>query len=153
VLGPFYLADHKSGSYLLLRRNPNYWKKGANGRPLPLLDSIRLDIQPNRDVEVLRFRRGEVDLINELNSDYFDKLTAEGARDVGASLDSEQMWFNQVPNAPIPDYKKEWFRSTAFRQAISQSINRADLCRVAFLNHARPAMGPVSPANHLWVNS
>jgi putative nucleotidyltransferase with HDIG domain len=27
VLGPYYMAENKSGSYLLLARNPNYWKQ------------------------------------------------------------------------------------------------------------------------------
>jgi len=57
VLGPFMLAGYKPGSTVLLRRNPNYWKADEQGRKLPYLDSIRLDIQPNRDVEMLRFKR------------------------------------------------------------------------------------------------
>ena len=36
--GPFVVADYKAGSSLLLRRNPNYWKKDSQGRRLPYLD-------------------------------------------------------------------------------------------------------------------
>src|SRR5258707_552654 len=68
VLGPFLVAEYKAGSSVLLRRNPNYWKKDSQGHRLPYLDSIRLDIQSNRDVEMLRFKRGELDLINVLDS-------------------------------------------------------------------------------------
>jgi len=50
VLGPFMVADYKPGAMLLLKRNPNYWKTDTQGRKLPYLDSITLDIQPNRDV-------------------------------------------------------------------------------------------------------
>jgi len=156
VLGPFMLADYKAGSSVLLKRNPNYWKTDAQGRKLPYLDSIRLDIQPNRDVEMLRFKRGEVDLINSLDSEYFDKLAATSPQlvhDAGPSLDSEQMWFNEVAKAPIPGYKKNWFRSTNFRRAISEAINRTDLARVVFHGHAQPASGPFSPANKFWFNS
>ncbi len=87
VLGPFMVAEYKAGSSVLLHRNPNYWKKDSQGRRLPYLDSIRLDIQPNRDVEMLRFKRGELDLINVLDSDYFDRLAASSpglAHDAGA---------------------------------------------------------------------
>ncbi|MFZ1130947.1 MAG: ABC transporter substrate-binding protein [Terriglobales bacterium] len=156
VLGPFMVAEYKAGSTVLLRRNPNYWKKDSQGHRLPYLDSIRLDIQPNRDVEMLRFKRGELDLINVMDSEYFDRLAASSpglAHDAGASLDSEFMWFNQVANAPIPEYKRAWFRSTNFRRAISQAINRADMSRVVFNGHAQPAVGPVSPANKFWFNS
>jgi len=156
VLGPFMVAEYKAGSSVLLRRNPNYWKKDSQGRRLPYLDSIRLDIQPNRDVEMLRFKRGELDLINVLDSDYFDRLAASSpglTHDAGPSLDSDFMWFNQVASAPIPEYKRVWFRSANFRRAISQAINRDDLSRVVFNGHAQPAIGPVSPANKFWFNS
>src|SRR5437016_13755044 len=64
VLGPFYVADYKAGSYVLLQKNPNYWRHNAQGHALPYIDSVRLDIQRNRDIELLRFRRGELQLIN-----------------------------------------------------------------------------------------
>jgi peptide/nickel transport system substrate-binding protein len=156
VLGPFMVAEYKAGSSVLLRRNPNYWKKDSQGRHLPHLDSIRLDILSNRDVEMLRFKRGELDLINVIDSDYFDRLAATSpqlAHDAGASLDSDFMWFNQVASAPIPEYKRAWFRNANFRRAISQAINRDDLSRVVFNGHAQPAIGPVSPANKLWFNN
>jgi peptide/nickel transport system substrate-binding protein len=156
VLGPFMVAEYKAGSSVLLKRNPNYWKKDAEGHHLPYLDSISLDIQPNRDVEMLRFKRGELDLINVLDSDYFDKLASTSPQlvhDAGASLDAEFMWFNQVASAPIPPYKRAWFRSTNFRRAISQAISRDDLSRIVYNGHAQPAVGPVSPANKFWFNS
>ena len=156
VLGPFMVADYKAGSMLLLKKNPNYWKSDAQGRKLPYLDSIRLDIQPNRDVEMLRFKRNEIDLINSLDSEYFDKLATTSPQvvhDAGPSLDSEQMWFNEVAKAPLPPFKKNWFRSAAFRRAISQAINRDDLARVVFRGHAQPAAGPVSTANKFWFNA
>ncbi len=156
VLGAFYVADYAPGSYVLLRRNSNYWKKDKQGKPLPYLDSIRLDIQRNRDIELLRFRRGEIHLINTLDAEYFDRLQKESpaaAHDAGPGLDSEFVWFNQVPTGSLAEYKKAWFRSTQFRKAISMAINRADLSRIVFAGHARPAFGPVSPANHFWFNS
>ena len=156
VLGPFMLADYKPGATVRLKRNPNYWKSDEQGRKLPYLDSIKLDIQPNRDVEILRFKRGEIDLINSLDSEYFDKLASTSLQvvhDAGASLDSEQMWFNQVAKAPLPGYKKNWFRSAAFRRAVSNAINRDDLAKIVFRGHAQPAIGPVSPANKYWFNA
>ena len=156
VLGPYVVAENKAGAYLILKRNPNYWKHDASGHPLPYVDSIRLDIQQNRDIEMLRLTRGEIDFINSLDAEYFDKLASENpamVHDAGVSLDSEFMWFNQAPTSPLAGYKKAWFTSTNFRRAISESINRGDLARIAFRGHAQPAIGPVSPANKFWFNS
>ena len=156
VLGPYMVAENKAGSYLLLKRNPNYWKRDANGRQLPYIDSVRLDIQQNRDIEMVRLTHGEIDLINSLDAEYFDKLESTDrsmAHDAGVSLDAEFMWFNQVPNSPLPAYKKAWFTSTNFRRAISESINRSDMARIVFRGHAQAAIGPVSPANRFWFNA
>ena len=156
VLGPFMVADYKPGATVLLKRNPNYWKTDEQGHKLPYLDSVQLDIQPNRDVEMLRFKRNEIDLINTLDSEYFDKLASTSPRlvhDAGASLDSEQMWFNQVGKSPLPGFKKAWFRSANFRRAVSEAINRDDLAKIVFRGHAQAAIGPLSPANKFWFNS
>jgi peptide/nickel transport system substrate-binding protein len=156
VLGPFYLAEYKPGVSIYLRRNPNYWKRDASGNALPYLTGVRLEIQSNRDIEMLKFSRNEIHLINSMDADYFDKMSrlAPGkVRDAGPSLDSEQVWFNQVANAPIPAYKREWFQSRNFRRAVSAAINRTDLCKVVYGGHATPARGPVSPANRFFFDT
>ncbi len=156
VLGPFFVAEYKAGSYLLLKKNPNYWKHDAQGNSLPYLDNIRLDIQRNRDIELVRFRKGELQLINRLDAEQFERLRQDEpavTRDAGTGLDAEELWFNQVPSAPLPEYKKAWFRTTEFRKAISAAMNREDLCRIVYAKYAKPAYGPVSPANEFWFNS
>jgi peptide/nickel transport system substrate-binding protein len=155
-LGPFVIADRKAGVTILLKRNPTYWKRDADGSRLPRVDSIRLDIQENRDLELLRFQRGELQLIDKLTPDLYERLVTQAPRtvvDAGPTLESEFMWFNMADRAPLPEYKKAWFRSVAFRRAVSQSISRPDLARVVYHGHASPASGPVSPANKLWFKS
>jgi peptide/nickel transport system substrate-binding protein len=156
VLGPFVLARYAPGTELILERNPRYWKTDAAGRHLPYLDRIHLDIQQNREIELARFTRGELHLINSIDPEMFTRLGKQEpvlVRDAGPSLESEMMWFNQNPAAPLPDYEKAWFRSRNFRRAISAAINRADLCRIVYYGHAEPAAGPISPANRFWFDA
>ena len=154
VLGAFRIAGHKPGSFILLARNPNYWKT-EQGRRLPYLDGIRLEIQQNRELELLRFRRGEVHLISSLAPDQFQQLAAEDGstvKDAGPTLESEVLWFNLNPSAPIEAYRKSWFVSRNFRLAVSHAIRRDDLCRVVYHGHAQPGIGPFPPANRFWFN-
>ncbi|HLK05506.1 MAG TPA: ABC transporter substrate-binding protein [Candidatus Acidoferrum sp.] len=156
VLGPFYVSEYKAGSYVLLRKNSNYWKHDAQGHALPYLDSIQLDIQRNRDIELVRFRRGELQLINRLDPELYERLKAEDpslTRTAGTGLDAEEFWFNQSTSAPMPDYKRAWFRTTEFRKAVSLAINRADISRIVYRGFAKPAFGPVSPSNRFWFNA
>jgi peptide/nickel transport system substrate-binding protein len=156
VLGPFRVKEYKPAAYVTLERNPAYWKSDSAGHRLPYLDAIRLDIQQNREIELLRFERGELQLINTLEPEHFERLSTQPARtvyDSGPGMDSEFLWFNQSPSAPLAPYKKAWFQSTTFRKSISQAIHRDDLCRIVYRGHATPAAGPVSPANRRWVNA
>jgi len=156
VLGPFFISEYKAGSYIELSRNSYYWKRDAQGHPLPYLEGIHLDIQRNRDIELLRFERGELQLINRLDAESYKRLTKENAgapQNAGTGMDSDFLWFNQNPNSPISDSKKNWFRSMEFRRAISTAINRDDIVRLVFDGYAKPAYGPVSPANRFWFNS
>jgi len=153
--GPFFVSEYRSGVAVLLKRNPWYWKRDSTGRPLPYLDSIHLDIQTNRDIEAVRFVRGEIDLMRKLDPEGFRVISRQkpsAARDLGPSLDAEFLWFNQAPSS-LPEWKRKWFTSTAFRHAVSTAINREDLARIAYNNHAHPAAGPLSPANRFWFNS
>jgi peptide/nickel transport system substrate-binding protein len=156
VLGPFVVQEHKSGQYILLKRNPHYWKTGVGGEKLPRLDSVRLEILANRETELLRFRRGELDFLDKLEPEAFERLRRDvhsGAINVGPSLDSEFLWFNQKPNAPLPAYKKRWFQSTRFRRAISAATNRDDIVRLVYHGYAHSAASLISQANMFWFNS
>jgi peptide/nickel transport system substrate-binding protein len=154
VLGPFCVKEHKAGAYLKLERNPHYWKT-QSGRRLPYLDSVRLDIEPSRDIEFLRLQRGELHLISSLDADQFEQLARTQpsyARDAGASLDNDFLWFNMAPAAPLPEHEKAWFGSRCFRLAVSHAIRRDDLCRVVFHGRAVPGVGPFPPVNLFWFN-
>ena len=153
-LGPFVLASRQPGSGLVFTRNPHYWRTGPGGRALPYADRVELAVQTNREIELLRFERGEFDLIDKLDPDSFRRLAASrpaAAKNLGPSLDPEMLWFNQTGRA-APAYKSEWFGSRPFRQAVSMAIRRQDLVRIAWQGLATVAGGPVSPANKIWVN-
>ena len=153
--GPFSVAEFKQGQYVRLARNPYYWGHDASGTQLPYATSIRLDVINNRETAEMRFARGQYSFIEDVPADGFDALSRRvpgGVHDLGPSLNTEQMWFNQAPSSPLPAWEKAWFTNRAFRQAISGAIHRADLVRIAYAGHATPANGFVSPANGTWYN-
>lgn len=153
--GPFAVADYHRGEYLLLQRNAFYWKHDSAGRQLPYARQVRLDITSNREMERLRFARGQYQLMESVSPEDFDGVAHDtgGAHDLGASLNTEQLWFNQVADAPVPAFEKSWFSNPAFRQAVSLAIHRNDLARIAYKGHATPAYGFISPANHTWFSA
>lgn len=154
--GPFTVAEYKRGQYLRLRRNPYYWQRDGTGAQLPYATGLRLDILNNREQEIAQFLRGEYDLIDGLSPEYFDLLarkSPQSVHDLGSSLNTEQLWFNQSTAAPLPEFERAWFQNQGFRVAVSEAIHRADLARIAYNGHATPAYGFISPANTLWHNN
>ena len=153
--GPFWVASYKRGEFIVLERNPYYWKHDPQGVHLPYLASLHLDILSNREQDQLRFVRGQYQVIENLPAENYKVLagtSAQSVHDLGPSLNTEQMWFNQAANAPLPPWEKEWFQSRAFRVAVSQAIHRSDLVRIAYDGHATPANGFISPGNVMWYN-
>src|ERR1039458_3684933 len=151
--GPFVVTEYQRGQFVYLGRNPNYWRHDQSGRQLPYATCLRLDILNNREQEIALFLRGEYDFIDGISSDHFSILSQkspQSVRDLGASLNTEQLWFNQSSIANLPDFERAWFRNRSFRVAVSEAIHRADLARIAYDGHATPAFGFISPANTLW---
>jgi peptide/nickel transport system substrate-binding protein len=154
--GVYSVDQYQPGRSIHLSRNNYYWKHYNAGLALPQIAGIRLDVMQNRDEEVMRFRRGQLSLIDELPPEYLaliNRTSPPSAHDMGPSLDTEQLWFNQGKEAPIPEKEKAWFRNQDFRLAIAQAVRRSDLVRVAFAGHATPADSFISPANVQWRNT
>jgi peptide/nickel transport system substrate-binding protein len=153
--GPFVVADYKRSQYVRLRRNPHFFERDASGAALPYASGVRLDVLNNHEQEIALFQRGEYDVIDTLPPDYFALLkqkSPSSVRDLGPSLNTEQLWFNQAPGSPLPAWEKSWFQSQAFRVAVSRAIHRADLARIAYDGHATPAYTFISPANGAWYD-
>ena len=74
--GPFMLKSWQRNGSMTLVKNPYYWQKGADGKPLPYLDAIRFDIIPDDATRILKLKSGELDgaefipysRVNELKS-------------------------------------------------------------------------------------
>lgn len=59
--GPFVMTEWRRGQFMVLRRNPHYWKQGEDGQPLPYLDELRFEIVPDDATRLLKLRAGELD--------------------------------------------------------------------------------------------
>lgn len=60
--GPFMMVDQVRGEVTRLEANPDYWRTGADGEPLPYLDGI--EFRPNPDVDARRatMQAGDADI-------------------------------------------------------------------------------------------
>jgi peptide/nickel transport system substrate-binding protein len=161
-LGPFKLKSYVPGQQMVLERNPNYWKKDGQGKPLPYLAEIRFVFVPTEDAQVIKFQSGETHLMERLNADNFTLLQRDAKakgqclKDLGPGLEFTFLVFNQNHLDPEKFHdlteKQAWFRDLKFRQAVSLAMDRKGMTRLVYSGKATPIWGNVTPGNKLWLD-
>jgi peptide/nickel transport system substrate-binding protein len=120
--GPFQIISW-SGNEIIAKRNPHYWKKAADGQPLPFLDRVEIKIIPNSAIRMVEIQSGNVQFIDGLEPKDFEKITKNAALDLlpgGVSI--TQLLSYNLTRAP--------FNNIELRKAVSFAINRAAIQKV-----------------------
>ncbi len=162
-LGAFRLKEYQRGIRIVLERNPYYWKRDRSGQALPYLDTITFLIVPDLNAEALRFRQGELDMVNLLNPENYAMLRRTAnqytVRDLGPGLAMDFLWFNLnrrsagAGRVPVDPEKMDVFEKAEFRNAISYALDRKGMVRAILLGLGAPQYGPVSSGNKDWYHA
>jgi peptide/nickel transport system substrate-binding protein len=160
-LGPFVVTSYVPGQRLIFSRNARYWRKDANGAPLPYLDRIVVEIIPDQDVELLRLEAGQLDMTAaEMRPEDYAPLkrVADTGKlrilDLGVGFDADSLWFNLKPGGLGPnDARASWLQHDALRQAVSMAVDRQLFANTVFLGAGVPVYGPITPANKKWYSA
>jgi len=140
-MGEWFLVEYTPGQRLVYKRNPDYWRKDANGVSVPYVEENIVRIIPDENTQLLLFMNGETEsyglrpedldgVVNNENKNY-TVFNREGS--LGAAFWS----FNQNPvNSGKPQY--EWFIQKEFRQAMSCLLNRDRLNAQVYRGLAQP---------------
>ena len=138
--GPFMLVEYLPSQRLVYKRNPNYWRRNKKGQQLPYLNQLVTYIVQNIDVQLMKFKAGEIDMVSVPGKDYaLLKKTAPKENytiyDCGASLGSTFITFNQNKKY-TGDTKWIWFSDLRFRQAVAHAIDKETI-----INNVMAGMG------------
>ena len=161
--GPFTVESVAAGERIVLKRNPNYWKKDAKGESLPYLDKISLEIVPDANNAVARLSQNTLDIIDRIRPADYATLSGQAggavkATDVGPALGTDHLWFN-LNTAKANGEKLEsgakykWFSDARFRRAISTAVDRNTIATTTLRGLASPLSGFVSPGNRAWAKT
>ncbi len=158
--GPFVVASAAAAERIVLKRNPYYWKRDAQGTQLPYLDELTLEVVPDANQARVGLDQATIDIVDRIRpTDYASLLNAGGAVrafDLGPSLGVDYLWFNLNPSRPDGTRrnpaKLAWFSDARFRRAVSMAIDRDSIARSTLRGLATPLYGVVSPANRTWAN-
>lgn len=156
--GPFLLGRYETGSKVVMRRNPRYYKTDAAGQRLPYLDQIVYLIVPSLDVQTLKFRQKEIDFSGLRGEDFpiFNPLQVQDNFSIyklGPAQGSTFLMFNQnlgthpeTGKPYVAPHLVKWFRDVRFRRAVSHAIDRTFIVNSIMNGLGYPQYGPM---NHL----
>jgi peptide/nickel transport system substrate-binding protein len=117
--GPFKFVSFASGDKLVVQRNDNYWRTGADGKPLPYLDGITYRVIIEATTQFNELRAG--------TSDFAMNILG---RDVPAAKQIAQATYTE---SPFSGNKRQYFFNSLkppfqdnlnLRQAIHYAIDR-----------------------------
>jgi peptide/nickel transport system substrate-binding protein len=124
--GPFKFVSWEPGNKTVLERNPNYWKMGADGKPLPYLDKVTFRIIREKTTMLNELRAGTADFMDYIPGKDIDSVRAVShlvfkKRPAGGF--KRQFFFNsKKPPFSEPGSKK-------LRLAIQHAIDREAIGR------------------------
>ena len=75
--GPFSIESYSAEDRAILKKNPNYWMKDAQGKQLPLLDEIQFIFSPDVAGQVEALRGDQVQFVAGLTSELVDSISAD----------------------------------------------------------------------------
>ena len=149
--GPFIFEEWQKDVQHKMRRNPDYWKMGADGKPLPYVDNLIIKIITDPNSVQAQFAGGALDMaaieytfLEEIRK----KLPKANYRPV-----SSQFW-RQMRTQPWDGEKfqhRRPYTDIRVRQAIVQAINKKEVLDTVFSGDGVPAFGPILPIYPNWA--
>ncbi len=121
--GPFRVVAFRRGEYVLTERNPDYWRRDAQGRRLPYLDQLIFKILPNANTLLTQLRSGELDLV--VQTPYDQAKQMRGLRDVVLQPSPLLSWQHLDFS-----FRNPTLRDPAVRRAIACGLDRRALVQV-----------------------
>jgi len=123
--GPFAL-ESLSNDKVVLKRNPNYWRKDEFGNKLPFLSKVIMTYAKNKRSELMAFRNSNIDLVLELPVEEIEHILgslkdAQDGKNVKHKVDSElsmSMMYIAMAN------QSEEFSDVRVRKAFNLAIDR-----------------------------
>lgn len=144
--GPFLFVEWIKGDHLLLKANPNYWQKDAQGNRLPYLQTIRYRTITNGTVMYTNLETAQIQVASNIDPN-----------EVTQAKSNASLIYKQVAG---PGFGSIFLNNAAppvnnvhVRRAIAWGINRQEIVDHVFDGVGVVAKGPLSPVSWAYDKS
>lgn len=139
--GPFKFESFKSSEGVVLRKNPDYWKKGH-----PYLDAIEFRIISNRSTRILSFVAGDLDMTFALD------LTPPLVADILSQAPKAHCEIPPTNNSVnlIVNRNKPPFDNPKLREALALSLDRNAFNTIIYQGKTKIGGVMMAPPEGSW---
>ena len=140
TLGPWVPVEYRTDEFLVMRRNPYYYKVDSNGCQLPYLDEVQFTYSKTGATRTLNTMAGTGDHSNVENIETFDE-TVRQSQNPDATFRVEWgpetlgfgIGINQSKDLGVADDRdravRDLLRNAEFRKALAYAVDREGLSR------------------------
>ena len=150
--GPFMLDTWQLGSRMVLKRNPHYWGKDAEGGSLPYLDAIDMRIVPDDATRILQLKAGEIAATEFVP---YERV-AELKKDPKLAVDlfpSTQITYVQLNARPkLIDGTDNPLSNEKVRQALNYALNKPAIIQIVTHGLGTPMRSFVPSTTPLYAD-
>ncbi|THF68342.1 peptide ABC transporter substrate-binding protein [Deinococcus sp. Arct2-2] len=121
--GPFRVKEFRRGQYVIVERNPLYWRKDSKGVQLPYLDQIVFKIIPDANTLVTQLKSGEIQMTPSVP--YAQVTQLDALPNMNIVKNNILSWQHLDFNFKGP----EALRDLEVRQAFAYAINKSAISK------------------------
>jgi peptide/nickel transport system substrate-binding protein len=135
----FDVDEYQPDQKILLRKNPNYFKKDALGNALPYLDTVEIRVIKDALAAMTALLTQQIDFLQRVNPQHVPIM--ERAKDVVLETAPERM-----PLVCFMNMRKPPFDDIRLRKAIGgYGLDRRQIAQTVFQNRATPLVSILPP--------
>lgn len=147
--GPFFFQYWKEGVKLVLRKNPLYFERDADGTRLPYLDAIAVTFIIDKQTAFLEFVKGNLDFMNSLDASYKDEILTRTGQLKAKYAEKIDMVSIPFLNTEYLGFKMDnasnALSDRRIRQAINYGFDRKKMMKYMRNNVGRPGCNGMIP--------
>ena len=135
--GPFKFVEWKTGEYIRVQRNPDYWR----GRKFPAIDEIIWAFIPDNNTRLLALKSGRYDW-GRIQPTQVSALRSVTGSEVHLIDANSVMHFDVAVRT---DLGKRFFSDVRVRKALFHAIDREGMAKKLMEGAVKIAEGPINP--------
>jgi peptide/nickel transport system substrate-binding protein len=135
---------------MVLKRNPNYWQMGEDGKPLPYLDELDFQIIPDDATRILKLQAGEVDGAEFIPYSRVAELKADSNLNMELFPSTKVNYLTLNVRSKLKDGSDNPLADAKVRQALNYAIDKNAVIKVVTFDVGKPMQSYMSSSTPLF---